>query len=227
MSYIAVIPAAGLGKRMGYGYNKVFIEIEGRPVIDMTVQHFNNDEKCSGIYLAARAEETKILKEAFLKYDKVKGIIEGGKERQYSIYNVLKEIPSCDYVMIHDGARPFITQNILDRLYEEVIQSKAVICGVSSKDTVKKVKGGKIVETIPRGSLFIAHTPQVFSYDLIMEAHKNARTSGLAVTDDSSMVEALGVDVSIVQSDYDNIKITTQEDLDIASAILERKSDER
>jgi 2-C-methyl-D-erythritol 4-phosphate cytidylyltransferase len=227
MSYVAVIPAAGLGKRMGYGYNKVFIEIGKQPVINMTIEQFERDERCSGIYLAARDEEVDILKEAVLKYTKVKDVVSGGTERQHSIYNVLKIIPPCDYVMIHDGARPFITQDVLNRLYDEVLVSQAVICGVPSKDTVKKVENEKIVSTIPRDTLFIAHTPQAFSYDLIIEAHEFAMKQQLDVTDDASMVEVLGRDVSIVQSTYDNIKITTQEDLYTAQAILKRRDDMR
>lgn len=226
MAYIAIIPAAGLGRRMGYNRNKVFIELSRKSIIELTVGQFQNDPNCEGIYLAAREDEAALLKEKLSGYDKVHGVVIGGKERQDSIYNVLEEIPKCEYVFIHDGARPFITKELLDDIYDRVKIHKAVICGVKVKDTVKKVKGSLVAETLPREELFITHTPQAFDYDLIRRAHENARVNELSVTDDSSMVEALGENVHIAQSNYNNIKITTREDLVVAESIINRKDED-
>lgn len=227
MAYIAIIPAAGLGRRMGYSKNKVFIELNKKSIIELTVGQFQNDVNCEGIYLATREDEAELLREKLSGYDKVHGVFIGGKERQDSIYNVLQKIPQCDHVFIHDGARPFITDELLNDIYDNVKIHRAVICGVKVKDTVKKVNGSHVVETLPREELFITHTPQAFEYDLIMHAHENARTKGLSVTDDSSMVETLGEKVHIVASSYNNIKITTPEDLMIAKSIINREGEEK
>ncbi|MCD2138284.1 2-C-methyl-D-erythritol 4-phosphate cytidylyltransferase [Salinicoccus halitifaciens] len=220
MSYIAIIPAAGLGSRMGYGKNKVFIELDGKSIIERTVALFEEDPNCTGIYLAVREDETALMEEKLSAYPKVKGVFAGGRERQDSIYNVLKKIPESDHVFIHDGARPFASRKLLNEVYKAVITHKAVICGVKVKDTIKRVDGATVTETLEREELLITHTPQAFDYRLIMKAHENARREGLAVTDDSSMVEALGESVYIVESDYNNIKITTREDLVIAESII-------
>ncbi|MFC3419184.1 2-C-methyl-D-erythritol 4-phosphate cytidylyltransferase [Salinicoccus hispanicus] len=226
MGYVAVIPAAGLGKRMGYDYNKIFIQINDIAIIQMTVRQFENDGSCDAIYLAARKDELESMRHLFADSPKVKGIYEGGKERQDSIYNVLKQIPPCDHVLIHDGARPFVSQDILFELYQNVRHKGAVICGVNVIDTIKKVEDGKVSETIPREKLFVVHTPQAFSYDLIMQAYEAAERNDLKVTDDSSMVEALGKEVHVVSSNYDNIKITTMEDLIMAESIIKRGADQ-
>lgn len=220
MAYIAIIPAAGLGSRMGYNRNKIFIELDGKPVIERTVEQFQEDAHCSGIYLAAREDEADLIKEKLTAYPKVKGVFTGGRERQDSIYNVLQEIPECEYVFIHDGARPFATPELLNRVYAAVTVHKAVICGVKVKDTIKRTDGSKVIETLHREELLITHTPQAFDYALIKKAHENARKKALAVTDDSSMVEAMGEEVYIVESDYNNIKITTREDLITAESII-------
>lgn len=226
MGYTAVIPAAGLGKRMGYDYNKIFIQINDIAIIEMTVRQFEKDDNCDEIYLAARKEELESMERLFATSKKVKGVYQGGKERQDSIYNVLRKISPCKHVFIHDGARPFISQDILFNLYQSVRHKQAVICGVNVKDTIKKVENGKVSETIPREELFVTHTPQAFSYELIMKAYKEAEYSGLKVTDDASMVEALGEEVHVVDSNYDNIKITTMEDLIMAESIIKRMVDQ-
>ena len=225
MGYVAVIPAAGLGKRMGYDYNKIFIQLNEMAIIQMTVEQFEKDDNCDAIYLAARKDEMDNMIDMFASSFKVKGIFEGGEERQDSIYNVLQKIPECDYVLIHDGARPFVSQDILFELYESVKHNSAVICGVNVKDTIKRVDEGKVAHTIPREELFVTHTPQAFSYKLIMRAYEEAENNELSVTDDASMVEALGADVHVVISNYDNIKITTMEDLIMAEAIIKRMVD--
>lgn len=223
MKYTVIIPAAGLGSRMGLGFNKILLEIDGEPVIKRTVMHFVNDADCTAIHLAVRAEEVDIMKELFCGVDKVKGIHIGGSERQHSIYNALVNVKETDYVFVHDGARPFLTADVLTRIKEKVLDTGAVICGVQTKDTLKRVIDGKVVDTLVRDEIIAVHTPQAFEYDILKKAYEHAKAYNLQVTDDSMMVEAIGKEVYLVESTYDNIKITTSEDLQLALRILEGK----
>lgn len=223
MKYTVIIPAAGLGSRMGLGFNKVLLEIGGEPVIKRTVMHFVNDADCTAVHLAVRAEEVGVMNELFRGIGKVKGIHIGGNERQHSIYNALVNIEETDYVFVHDGARPFLTADVLTRLKEKVIETGAVICGVQTKDTLKRVIDGKVVETLVRDEVIAVHTPQAFEYGVLKAAYAHAKAHNLKVTDDSMMVEAIGKEVYLVESTYDNIKITTSEDLQLALRILEGK----
>lgn len=223
MKYTVIIPAAGLGSRMGLGYNKVLLEIEGEPVIKRTVRHFENDPDCEAVHLAVRAEETDIMQELFRDSKKVAGIHIGGAERQHSIYNALVNVRNADYVFVHDGARPFLTADVLTRLKAKVAETGAVICGVKTKDTLKRVIDGKVKETLVRDEIVAVHTPQAFRYDILKQAYEHSKAHNLEVTDDSMMVEALGKEVYLVESTYDNIKITTSEDLQLAHMILQGK----
>lgn len=223
MKYTVIIPAAGLGSRMGLGFNKILLEIGGEPVIKRTVMHFVNDSECTAIHLAVRAEEVGIMNELFRGIDKIKGIHIGGSERQHSIYNALINVEETDYVFVHDGARPFLTADVLMRIKEKVIDAGAVICGVQTKDTLKRVIDGKVVETLVRDEIIAVHTPQAFEYGILKKAYEHAKAHNLQVTDDSMMVEAIGKEVYLVESTYDNIKITTSEDLQLALRILEGK----
>ncbi len=223
MKYTVIIPAAGLGSRMGLGYNKVLLEIDGEPVIKRTVRHFENDPDCEAIHLAVRAEETDVMHELFGESKKVAGIHVGGAERQDSIYNALVNVRNTDYVFVHDGARPFLTADVLTRLKVKVTETGAVICGVKTKDTLKRVIGGKVKETLARDEIVAVHTPQAFEYDILKRAYEHSKQHKLEVTDDSMMVEAIGKEVYLVESTYDNIKITTSEDLQLAHMILKGK----
>ncbi len=136
--------------------------------------------------------------------------VEGGKERQDSVYEGLKHVTS-DYVMIHDGARPFVKKDLLDRLVVGMEEHKAVLAMVPCKDTIKRVKDGKVVETLIRSELMQAQTPQAFDTVLIRNAYKEAIENNIQATDDASMLELQGKDVYVVEGDYDNIKITTKE----------------
>ncbi|WP_411842953.1 2-C-methyl-D-erythritol 4-phosphate cytidylyltransferase [Salinicoccus sp. HZC-1] len=225
MKYTAIIPAAGMGSRMGINFNKIFIKIGETPIIRMTVEKFQNDPNCEAIHLAGRAGEIGSLREMLGGLSKVKGIHIGGIERQDSIFNALQAIEPTEYVFIHDGARPFVRPETLNALSEAVVKHDAAICGVKPKDTLKRISNSQVQETVDREAVVIVHTPQAFRYDLIMDAHRNAVDSNLAVTDDSMMVEALGNVVHVVPSTYDNIKITTEEDLKVAESILRKESE--
>ena len=155
-------------------------------------------------------------------YSKIDVITEGGSERQYSIYNVLKAIGPCEYVFVHDAARPFVTQHTLNKLYESVQQNHSVIAAVKVKDTIKRIENDQVTETLKRDELWQIQTPQAFSYQLLLDAYNKADADHFLGTDDASLVERISK-VHIVESDYDNIKITTPEDMFFAEAILKKR----
>ncbi len=223
--YTVIIPAAGQGKRMGYGHNKVFLEVGGVPVIRRTVAAFQSHEQCGAIYVAAQEDEITQLTELLSDFPKVQGIIAGGSERQYSIDNVLREIEEVAIVMVHDGARPLISHETLNHLYEGALQHQAVIAAVRAKDTIKMIDNGQVVNTPDRSRMWLVQTPQAFAYHVLTAAYQRAAADGYLGTDDASLVERTGLPVHIVESSYDNIKLTTPEDLYFAEAILRKREE--
>lgn len=210
--YTAIVLCAGSGKRTGLGYNKMFYQLQGETVYEKTVNVFLNDKRCEEIIIVCKKEEQahfkKLLNRKSMKF------VEGGKERQDSVYAGLMHVTS-DYVMIHDGARPFVKKELLDRLVEGMQKHQAVLAMVPCKDTIKRVKNGKVIETLVRSELMQAQTPQAFQTSLIRNAYREAMKKNIQATDDASMMELVGKDVYVVEGDYDNIKITTKEDLRI------------
>lgn len=220
----AIVPAAGSGKRMGEGINKQLLELQNKPVIVHTLEKFEHNAYIDFIILVVKAEEKDYfnleIKDKY-QFTKILKIIEGGSERQESVYKGLKAIEDLEsLVLIHDGARPFVTEQILVENIKEAYAYGRAVTAVKVKDTVKIVKEGKALETPPRQWLYLAQTPQSFQYPIIMEAHKQADRDGYMGTDDSSLVERLGLDVKVVEGDYHNIKITTPEDLIVALQIV-------
>ncbi len=210
----AIIPAGGTSSRFG-SKNKLLEKINGKEVIKYTVDAFetsNVDE----IIICANITIIDELKEIFKNSMKVK-IIEGGKTRQESVFNGLKA-GVCDYVLIHDGARPVISTDIINSAIDMVKDKKALTAATKTIDTIKEVQDGKIIRTIDRSKLYNTQTPQAFQYDLIKDAH--IRLSGQNFTDDAGMLEKLGQTVYILNGSYKNIKITTQNDIDIAKTYL-------
>jgi 2-C-methyl-D-erythritol 4-phosphate cytidylyltransferase len=222
MFYEVVIPAAGQGKRMGAGHNKQFIELQSVPVIIHTLRVFDQDPWCKNIILVINEKEKEQFERLLRRYriQKVAALVNGGQERQYSVYNGLLAVRDADIVLIHDGARPFVTKSLIHRLVEEVQQSGAAIAAVPVKDTIKRVKDFVVTETVERSSLWSVQTPQAFRRSLVIQAHEQAKKAGYIGTDDASLVERMGHDVKIVEGDYQNIKLTTPEDLIFAEAIL-------
>ncbi len=209
--YSVVIPCAGVGKRMGLGYNKLLYQLDGQTIIEKTVNIFVEDKHCSQIILVISLEDEPIMKKIFAHYLKVEFVL-GGKERQDSVYNGLQKVKES-YVMIHDGARPFLSKECIMSLLECLQTHDACLPMVAVKETVKKVENGKVIKTINRNELMLAQTPQAFRLQTIMEAHQEAKKLNILATDDASLVEQLGKDVYVVNGDYSNIKITTIEDL--------------
>lgn len=226
MQYEVVLPAAGSGKRMGAGQNKLFLKLLKKPILIHTLEVFQQDPFCTGIWLAVKPEERIYIQELLDEYriTKVKGLPDGGAERQHSVHSCMKEMQQVDIVLVHDAARPFITHNIIGNLVQSAHDFGAAIAGVRAKDTMKKVRNGVIEETVDRDSLWMIQTPQAFRFDLIVEAEDVAEKVGFLGTDEAMLVERLGHTVHIVESSYENVKMTTQEDLLFGEAILRKRA---
>ena len=219
-----VIVAAGTGSRMNMGINKQFIKLEGKEIIAYTIEKFYNNSNIEDIVVVVKEDESEFFKKEILdKYNfKNVKIAYGGKERQDSVYNGLKLLDEkCDVVLIHDGARPFVSDKIIDKSIEEAKEHKAIVVGVPVKDTLKFIDNDKnIVDTPNRSVLWAVQTPQTFDYNILIDAYKEAFKNKFYGTDDAMLVERIGYKVKMLEGSYNNIKITTQEDLNIGSQIL-------
>ena len=224
----AIVLAAGQGKRMGTKIQKQFLEIQGRPILYYSLYAFQNSEIIDDIILVTSEGLEEYCKEMFVdKYNltKVSKIVCGGAERYHSVWHGLKEIQDVGYVFIHDGARPFVNDTILHRAYDAVSQYKACVVGMPVKDTIKIAgEDGFAKETPNRSLVWAVQTPQVFDVALIKEAYsKLMECDDIPVTDDAMVAEQmLGTKVKLVEGSYENIKITTPEDLIIAESFLKK-----
>lgn len=210
----AIIPSGGISSRFG-GKNKLLEKINGKEVIKYTVDAFNASN-VDEIIICANVSIREELGLIFANYPKVR-IIEGGQTRQESVFNGLK-VCDCDYVLIHDGARPMISVELINSAIEMVREKKALTVATKTIDTIKEVEDGKIVRTVDRSKLYNTQTPQAFEFKLIKQAHE--KLAGQNFTDDAGMLEELGQTVYILNGSYKNIKITTQSDIDIAKIYL-------
>ncbi|SEO77153.1 2-C-methyl-D-erythritol 4-phosphate cytidylyltransferase [Amphibacillus marinus] len=222
--YNVIILAAGLGKRMGLGYNKQFIHLEGKPLLNHTLEAFERDRNCNKFYIVVRKAEEEQVKEmvAMASLKKPYQFVYGGQERQDSVYAGLCAIKDrSPLVFIHDGARPFISINALQRLNRSVSEHGAAILAVPVKDTVKQLRAeNDHLITLDRSTLYLAQTPQAFDLQMIKHAHADACKAGYYGTDDASLVERLNQHVQLVEGESTNIKITTPDDLEQAAFIL-------
>jgi 2-C-methyl-D-erythritol 4-phosphate cytidylyltransferase len=222
---VVIIPAAGMGKRMGGRRSKQYLPLNGLPILVHTLTPFEESDLVDSIILAVPAGDEEYCKKEVVEkfgFKKVADIVHGGKERQDSVRAGLNVLDSgVDFVMIHDGVRPVITSQIIADSIHEAETSGACVVAVPAKDTIKEVsKDGLVLRTLERKGLWMVQTPQTFRYEIIKEAHDKAFTDGFLSTDDSALVERLGNQVTIVQGSYENIKITTREDLEMAEASL-------
>ncbi len=224
----AIIAAAGKGKRMDIGFNKQFISIKDRPVLFYTLDVFNNDEFIDEIVICANESEIDFIQSEIVeKYNlfKVSAVVAGGKERQESVFNALKSISACEIVIIHDGARPFVNTSIIDNGIKYARQYGAAACGVVPKDTIKtRGNNGFSSGTLSRNELFCVQTPQCFNYEKLLECYEKAEGVINKYTDDTSIFEDFGYQVYLYEGSYNNIKITTPEDLIIADTIIEERN---
>jgi 2-C-methyl-D-erythritol 4-phosphate cytidylyltransferase len=222
---VAVILAAGKGSRMGANINKQFLTMKEKPILYYTLKAFCECKSIDEVVLVSAKSEIEFCREDIVeryKFTKVKAIIEGGAERQHSVFNGLKAIKNCDVVLIHDGARPFVTDAIIEDGIKNAHLYGVATCGVNPKDTIKvKNEEGFSNKTLNRNNLFIVQTPQCFKYDLIFKCHVNLNHENISVTVDTMVVEKYGHKVFLYDGSYNNIKITTPEDLIIGERILE------
>ncbi|RIJ66112.1 2-C-methyl-D-erythritol 4-phosphate cytidylyltransferase [Rummeliibacillus sp. POC4] len=225
MQYDVILPAAGSGKRMAAGRNKLFLELRQKPILIHTLEVFQQDGECKGIWLAVKPEERSYIEMLLAKYQitKVRALLDGGSERQYSVNNCVKKVEDGKIVLVHDAARPFITIPTIHKLVEAAHTKGAAIAGVRAKDTMKRVKDGVIEETVDRSSLWMIQTPQAFNFEILKRAEQQAEDDHFLGTDEAMLVERLGQSVYIVESSYENVKITTKEDLVFGEAILSQR----
>lgn len=223
--YTAIVLAAGVGKRMNSKIQKQYMLLGGKPVLFYALDAFEKSRVDEIILVVGKGEIEYCRKEIVEKYKfhKVTKIVEGGKERYHSVYEGLKAIDTADYVLIHDGARPFLDQQILTRTMEAVKQYQACVVGMPVKDTIKiTTEDGFSKETPERKHVWMIQTPQCFSYSLIFGAYqKMLQNEDATITDDAMVLEKVkGLPVKMVEGSYRNIKITTPEDLLVAEAYL-------
>ena len=219
----AIVLAGGRGKRMNYHKSKQFIEIKGKPVLVYTLEKFIYNKSIDEVILVLPEDEVDYCKKEVLqRYSlKVDRIVIGGKERQDSVFNALEAMEKADIVLIHDGARPFINEKIIEEGIKYANIYGAAAPGVTPKDTIKiKNEDNISVDTPDRNTVVAVQTPQCFKYDEIYQCHRKIKEENAIVTDDTSVVERYGHKVYLYEGDYTNIKITTPEDLILAERLI-------
>lgn len=225
-----IIAAAGMSNRMGSKINKQFIAIDNKPILAHTLEKFDKCKYIDEIIVVSKEEEVEYCRKEIVKkygFKKVTNIVRGGKERQDSIYNGIMALnEKTDIVLTHDGARPFIRTESIEAGILGVIEYGACVIGVPVKDTIKVIDPNKVVHHTPkRDLLWAAQTPQCFWADLLKQGYEYAIDEGIVGTDDSSLVEKIGQPIKMIMGSYDNIKITTPEDLIIADSFIKDREE--
>lgn len=229
MSNYAIILGGGSGRRMKSDLNKIFLPLRGIPAIVRAIAPFTGF--CAGAVVVAAADEVDDMKTILAKYGMgrfVKAVVPGGSERQYSVYNGLKALPEdAEHVLIHDGARALVTEQVIRRALESVEQHGSGVAAIPVVDTIKRADpDGLVQETPDRSTLYAIQTPQSFRLDVILAAHEKAREDGFLGTDDASLLEHAGIPVYLSEGDRENLKLTTPTDLELAEVILQIRADE-
>ncbi|ARD48173.1 2-C-methyl-D-erythritol 4-phosphate cytidylyltransferase [Sporosarcina sp. P37] len=225
MKYTVMIPAAGSGKRMGAGQNKLFLKIGEHPILYHTAGIFQEDPNCEEVIMAVKPEEQDTIQKILgqRKHAKPVTFVEGGGERQNSVAACIDAYKGNGIVLVHDAARPFLNSSVISELVRTASEKGAAIAAVKAKDTIKYAEDGTVRETLEREKLWLVQTPQAFRYELLKEASESAVRDGFLGTDESMLVERLGHSVQVVESSYDNVKMTTREDLAIGEILLARR----
>ncbi len=233
MKVNAIVLAGGRGKRMGSNIPKQYMELCGKPVLYYSLKAFEDSFIDDVIIVCGAGDEDYVRKEIVIKYGitKVTKIVAGGKERYHSVYNGLIASGGCDYVYIHDGARPLIDQYILERCQHYVEKFRAAVAAAKAKDTIKIENGDGFIKSTPDRSLvWLMQTPQVFEYRLVKDAYEKLidqesrlLSAGVSITDDTMVVKMFEeIDARLVENPKSNLKITTPEDLEIAAFLMEK-----
>ncbi len=219
--FFVIVTAAGRSQRMA-GQNKMLVMLDGKPLLCHTLQRLQDCDFVDAVCVTCPEGQIESYRELFGRHGltKIQWVIEGGSERQYSIHNALQAMTADpdDLVGIHDGARPFLGREVLERLVGAAPRFAGVLPTVAVKDTIKRAlkPNGEVLDTVDRSQLFAAQTPQVFRFETIAQAHQRAFESKFLTTDDCALIEAEGGTIGMVEGDYRNIKITTPEDLRVA-----------
>ena len=227
----AIIVAAGKGSRMNSNENKVFLPLLDKPIIGHAIKVFQDCDMIDEIIIVAQKNDFKKINDIKSKYNlnKIKNIVQGGKERQDSVYNGLisiKNAKSDDIVVVHNGSNPLVKENEIVGCINSAKQFGAAVCSFPLKDTIKKINNGFVEKTLDRKGVYQMQTPQAVKYGLFIEGFNNVKKNKLKITDDVSVVESLGKKIRIVECSYENVKVTTQDDLNIAEAILMKRNND-
>ena len=218
----AIVAAAGRGTRFGRGRAKQFVELCGVPVIVHTLRRFERCESVGETIVVLPAEETAVFAALAEGYElkKLARVVAGGATRGESVWRGLQALSASGVVAVHDGVRPFVSPSEIDRVVRAAEETGAALLAVPATDTLKEVRAGRVARTLERSSVWHAQTPQCFRQDLLRRAYESALAEGLDATDDSALVERLGVSVSVVEGSARNVKITRPEDIAVAEILL-------
>ncbi len=221
---VAVIPSAGKGRRLGFR-KKPYLMLNGKPVLAHTLSAFERCALVQAVVVVAAPSDLEYCREKVVErygFKKVIAVVEGGRERQDSVRNAVDTLgDEWEIVVVHDGARPLVVPSLIERAVNAARECGGAITAVRPKDTIKEVDGsGRVKRTIARETLVSVQTPQAFRLDLLRRAYREAARQGFTGTDDSTLVERLGERVAVVVGSYENIKITTEEDIAVAELIL-------
>jgi 2-C-methyl-D-erythritol 4-phosphate cytidylyltransferase len=229
----AIVPAAGLGTRMGAGTPKQFLELDGMPLVIYTLRRLAACAAITDFFISTRADEIVALQDKVGKsgIGRPARVVHGGDTRQQSVANALAQVdPTTEIVLVHDAVRPFVTPEQIDRVIAEARKRGAAILGIPAIDTVKEVKRASLPEdvalisaTIPRERIVLAQTPQAFSYAILRDAFKKAQQDDVTASDESALVERMGREVFVVLGSERNLKITRPADMDLAHFYLEQE----
>jgi 2-C-methyl-D-erythritol 4-phosphate cytidylyltransferase len=221
-----IVVAAGSGTRMGSAIKKQYLPLCGEPILVRTLQTLVQVDAVERLILVVAEEDMEYVRDLVdaAGLPKIGAIVPGGKERQDSVQAGLKALAdSTEWVFVHDAARPLVSSPEVEKVLSAAREMGAATLGVPVKDTIKRVENGRVVETLQRELLWAVHTPQAFRRDWLEEAHRRTAKEGALGTDDASLVEWAGYPVAMVEGSYENLKITTPEDLAIAEMLWRRK----
>lgn len=221
MNVIAIIPAAGQGKR--FGAAKQFQSLGGKPLLLYTLEAFEKCGTVQGICLVVPEQEIKAARTLLAGLKKVHWIVAGGAERQESVAKGFRVLPSCELVVVHDGARPFVTPDSIEKVIQAAGEWGGAVVGLPLKETVKEIGDDRrVVKTVDRTLLWSIQTPQAFRYEILQRALRQADTDRFVATDEAMLVEKIGQPVKVVEGSPLNIKITTPDDLELAESLLRK-----
>ncbi len=224
MRVVAIIPAAGEGRRMGGALEKQFLRLRGTPILAHTLKVFDQHPAVDGVVLVVGTRQRQALEERIIEpypCKKLLRVVNGGPERRDSVGHGLEAVPAeCQLVVIHDGARPLLSAELLGSVLLAADSYGAALAAIPARDTVKRAEGSIVAATLEREEIWLAQTPQAFHANLLRRAYEEAAHTKEVVTDDAALVERLGVSVHLVPGSEENIKVTTPSDLIIAEALL-------